>query len=99
MASDPLVVKCLNGHINMYLGHAGFVWKQFARKHTPWFPELQDVLVDEESMHGKDERALFYWVERATMPVKWTLSLFVGVADRWRIWNMCEEMVGLNMRR
>lgn len=56
----------------------------------PWFFELHRLLDDEELMRGKDLKALFIWLDRTTTPRLMMNSPFISVANRRRIWGVCE---------
>ncbi|KAH8816977.1 hypothetical protein F5884DRAFT_830110 [Xylogone sp. PMI_703] len=74
------------------LRHNGDFWKQCIKRTMPWFFELLTLLEKPDSMEGKDPMGLFVWADRETMPRTFMSGPFMAIANRRRIWGMCEKL-------
>jgi hypothetical protein len=67
--------------------------KQMIRLHlSPWFWEMDDVLscVNDPTF---DFTRFFLWLEAVTEPKKGLKGPFLGIANRWRIYDTCQQLV------
>lgn len=66
-------------------------WKQLIRSSIlPWFWELRHIF---HLISGNiNYKRLFLWLEHITRPRFGMKGPFMGVANRRRIWNVCEEV-------
>lgn len=67
--------------------------KQMVRLHlSPWLWEVDDFV---SSIHDPalDLTRLFSWLEAVTEPKFGMSGPFLGVANRWRIWDTCQQLV------
>ncbi|KAH8812945.1 hypothetical protein F5884DRAFT_786754 [Xylogone sp. PMI_703] len=78
--------------------NAGF-WRKCIKYHIPWFFELQDLLDDPEIMEGKDMMGLFRWALRETRPRMFMSGPFMSIANRQRIWGVCEIIADKYLKR
>lgn len=78
--------------VNVTLRSTDGLWKHLLRNSMPWFFELHDLLDDEKLMENRDFRKLFLWIEKMTRPRLWMDGPFMGVANRRRIWGVCEQL-------
>ncbi|KAL1632887.1 hypothetical protein SLS58_011280 [Diplodia intermedia] len=77
-------------HVNLLSNH-GF-WKQLIRRSMPWFFELHELMEDSRLVEDCDYRKLFLWLEQETRPRGWMDGPFLAVANRRRIWAVCEQL-------
>ncbi|KAK0637839.1 hypothetical protein DIS24_g10413 [Lasiodiplodia hormozganensis] len=93
-ASYPVHAAIRDGRAN-----PGF-WRQALRRCMPWFTELHTLMrhgtVDEEST---DYKGLFLWLEMSTRPRRGLAGPFMGVANRRRVWGVCEQYDALYQPR
>lgn len=69
-------------------------WKQYLPIHMPWSFELLSLFDDESQtfFQSVDYKSLVRWVDQETTPRLWMRGPFMGVANRRRIWHVCEQM-------
>ncbi|RSM06096.1 hypothetical protein CDV31_009272 [Fusarium ambrosium] len=68
-------------------------WENRIRKNTPYFEELGDVLEAEcESLRAQDPRKILLWAEEASEPRVGMSGFLMPVANRRRIWGVCEQI-------
>ncbi|KAF4543411.1 F-box domain-containing protein [Lasiodiplodia theobromae] len=93
-ASYPVHAAIRDGRAN-----PGF-WRQALRRCMPWFTELHTLMrhgtVDEEST---DYKGLFLWLDMSTRPRRGLAGPFMGVANRRRVWGVCEQYDALYQPR
>jgi hypothetical protein len=56
----------------------------------PWLKEIVHLLDDEELMSGVDVKGLLCWLDGLTAPAPGLPKPLIGVANRRRIWAICE---------
>ncbi|OJD38907.1 f-box domain protein [Diplodia corticola] len=75
-------------------------WKQALRRCMPWFWELHVLMrhgtVDPDET---DFKGLFLWLEACTRPRRGLEGPFMGVANRRRVWGVCEQYDALYVPR
>jgi hypothetical protein len=68
-------------------------WRQRIRRVSmPWLVELFPLLDDADLMKGVDTKALLCGLDRLTQPREGMRGALMGVANRRRIWENCEEL-------
>lgn len=68
-------------------------WKQRLREHTPWFHKLRYLIDDATTpTEGCDFRTLFFWLYAQTRPRLWMSGPFMALANRRRLWGVCEQI-------
>ncbi|KAH6983919.1 hypothetical protein EDB80DRAFT_783222 [Ilyonectria destructans] len=67
-------------------------WKQYLYR-IPWNWEFRDML-DETGIVSVDYKRLYLWLEAKTTPVSGVDVLFMSIANRRRIWGVCEQIKG-----
>lgn len=68
-------------------------WKLYAGRKFPWFYELHKIFKDSsESLDGKCLTRLCQWADKATMARKWMRDPMMSIANRRRIWAVCDEI-------
>lgn len=67
-------------------------WKKYIKYKMPWFFELQNLLDDTEITEEKDLMGLFRWANRVTEPKEFMEAAFMPIANRRRIWGVCEQI-------
>ncbi|KAL7925725.1 hypothetical protein ACQKWADRAFT_282837 [Trichoderma austrokoningii] len=79
--------------VDALLGDKPF-WKQYLSIHMPWSYELLSVLDDKAPAfpQNADFKSLVYWVDRESTPRRWIRGPFMSVANRRRIWHVCEQL-------
>lgn len=65
-------------------------WRKCIKHKMPWFFELQKILDDPEITKEKDLMGLFRWINRETTPRMFMSGHFMSIANRQRIWNVCQ---------
>ncbi|GME25859.1 hypothetical protein GTA08_BOTSDO09438 [Neofusicoccum parvum] len=81
--------------VHVSLRNNGGFWRQLARNSMPWFFELHGLMEDEKLMEGRNFHKLYLWLEKMTRPKPWVNESFMAVANRRRIWGVCEQLAGL----
>jgi hypothetical protein len=80
--------------IDALLGDKGF-WKQYLPIHMPWSYELLSILDDDDSktsLENADFKSLVRWVDQESTPRLWIRGPFISIANRRRIWHVCEQL-------
>ncbi|KAL9468516.1 hypothetical protein ACSS6W_010210 [Trichoderma asperelloides] len=69
-------------------------WKQYLSIQMPWSFELLTLLDDESQrfFQNVDYKSLVRWVDQETTPRLWMRGPFMSIANRRRIWHVCEQM-------
>ncbi|KAL1864685.1 hypothetical protein Daus18300_007487 [Diaporthe australafricana] len=80
-------------HVHVLLQNNNQFWGPRTRSSLPWFFELQELLEQDQTLlETNDDQRVFQWAERVTRPEKWLTGPFMGVANRRRIWSVCEQL-------
>lgn len=81
--------------VHVLLRNNNQFWWQRLRTSLPWFFELQWLLErDQTLLQTNNVQLIFQWAERMTRPQKWLSGPLMGVANRRRIWSVCEQLGG-----
>ncbi|KAL2126292.1 hypothetical protein VTI74DRAFT_1232 [Chaetomium olivicolor] len=69
-------------------------WKRFLKQDMPWLTELWPLLEDEERQGGRElsYKALYLWLDKVTFPSYGIDGPFLPLANRRRIWGVCEQL-------
>lgn len=68
-------------------------WLQRLRRSTPWFFELHELLEQDEGLlRDNDPKRILSWTDRMIRPKRWIAGPFIGVANRRRVWSVCEQL-------
>lgn len=65
----------------------------------PWFWELEPLVSPSFVLDTTDAKGLYLWLEKATRPTFGTSGPFMSIANRRRIWCVCEEIKKLYVER
>ncbi|ROW17103.1 hypothetical protein VPNG_01391 [Cytospora leucostoma] len=80
--------------VHALLRGVGQFWRQRLQSHMPWFFEMHEVLDrDQTLLHASDPKRIYLWAEKITRPKRWMTGPLMGVANRRRIWKVCEEIM------
>ena len=75
-------------------------WKQrLATSVLPWLWEASFLLEDESLSEALNWKDVFLWLNSVTKPQFGMDGLFMGVANRRRIWNACQPLVDQYLER
>ncbi|PON22192.1 hypothetical protein TGAM01_v208873 [Trichoderma gamsii] len=79
--------------VDALLGDKPF-WGQYLSIHMPWSYELLSLLDDESqtSFQNADFKSLVRWVDQESTPRHWMRGPFMSIANRRRIWHVCEQL-------
>lgn len=69
-------------------------WKQRIQRDMPWFWELQE-LIAESDYPDIDFRGLYLWLDKMTTPRFGMQGILIAIANRRRIWGVCEKIRGM----
>lgn len=70
-------------------------WKQkLASLILPWFWEASFLLDDESFTNSLNWKDVFLWLEKVTRPQFGISGPFMGIANRRRIWEACQPLIG-----
>ncbi|EEU42515.1 uncharacterized protein NECHADRAFT_80127 [Fusarium vanettenii 77-13-4] len=73
--------------------HSRNFWESRIRKNTPYFEELGETITTRrESLGGQDLRKILLWAKEASKPRVGISGLLMAVANRRRIWGVCEQI-------
>lgn len=90
---DIFTLMGCSWHVYTATRNNGF-WKQIIRRGIlPWFWELSDFF-EANFSDNVDFKGLYLWLDRITKPRRGMEGDFMSIANRRRIWNVCEQ-VGL----
>lgn len=79
--------------VHALLRDVGHFWQQRIRKTLPWFFELHQLLEEDQTfLQENDPKRILLWAEKMTLPKRWMTGPFIGVANRRRIWSVCEQL-------
>lgn len=79
--------------IHALLRGVGQFWQQRLKGSMPWFFELHELLEQDQTiLQESDPKRIYLWAEKITRPKRWMTGPFMGVANRRRIWSVCEEL-------
>lgn len=68
-------------------------WESRIRNNMPYFEELgETVTTRRESLEGQDFRKIIIWAEEASKPRVGISGFLMAVANRRRIWGVCEKV-------
>ncbi|KAF3035100.1 hypothetical protein E8E12_003677 [Didymella heteroderae] len=91
--NDTLALRQASWHVfDWTRGDTTRFGKQMIRLHlSPWFWEVDDVVssIDDPAF---DFTRFFLWLEAATEPKFGMTGTFMGIANRWRIWDTCQQL-------
>lgn len=96
-----LILEFLSGDSIMALSSASWTiftctrnnsfWKKRLSEEMVWFWELQEYL--KSSQHRVENyKALYLWLDKMTQPMYGLTGAFMALANRRRIWRVCEEL-------
>lgn len=79
--------------VDALLGDKPF-WGQYLSIHMPWSYELLSLLDDESQtpFQNADFKSLVRWVDQESTPRHWMRGPFMSIANRRRIWHVCEQL-------
>lgn len=83
--------------INIALRQGSNFWFEYIKRNMGWFLELHDNLESigpntMEMLHGKNIKGLFLWADKITTPEFGLSGWSMGLANRRRIWQACEDL-------
>ncbi|KAK3303774.1 uncharacterized protein B0T15DRAFT_541215 [Chaetomium strumarium] len=67
-------------------------WKWFLKHDMPWLVELWPLLGEEVQRFEVDYKAVYMWLNEATTPRYGMGDSFMVLANRRRIWGVCEQL-------
>ncbi|KAF4331903.1 activator of stress genes 1 [Fusarium beomiforme] len=71
----------------------GSFWKRRMKTHLPYFVELHECLREQSrTLKDRDFRKIFLWAEAASRPHSDVARLMFPLANRRRIWKVCEQI-------
>ncbi|KAF2702894.1 hypothetical protein K504DRAFT_463925 [Pleomassaria siparia CBS 279.74] len=69
-------------------------WRHMLRSRvSPWFWELNDFLLESTLPPTFNYQYLFHWLNKKTTPEFGMTGEFMGIANRRRIWRVCQQLV------
>lgn len=78
--------------VDALLGDKPF-WKQYLSVHMPWSYELLSILDDKsQTFQNADFKSLVRLVDQESTPRHWLRGPFMSIANRRRIWHVCEQL-------
>lgn len=88
-------------HLRRGLGPSFSFWKRQFEKKMPWFYEMHSFLRDLSSSDSQEAREapgkltshFFAWAYHTTTPRRGLKGPFMGIANRRRIWEVCNQIV------
>lgn len=89
---DVLKLRQASWHVSRLTSDRSF-WRQMTRTHlSPWFWELNDTAAYEKLQPEFDYKGMFLWLNATTKFKCGMKGPFMGIANRRRIWNVCEQL-------
>lgn len=90
---DLLSLMRASWPVHAVLRDVGQFWQQRIRTTMPWFFELHQILEEDQTyLQENDPKRILLWGEKMTLPREWMTGPFLGVANRRRIWSVCEQL-------
>ena len=76
-----------------FQGNGNF-WKDRIKRAMPWFFELHELMnySDSEVFEGINSKSLLAWADNITTPKIGMKGPSMGIANRRRIWSVCEQL-------
>ena len=74
-------------------------WKWFLKHGMPWLTEMRLLLDKTRPGPEPSYRALYLWLDKVTIPRYGMEGPFMGLANRRRIWSVCEQLAPRYFRR
>lgn len=90
--NDILSLMTSSWHILNSTREASFWQHMLRRRVLPWFWELTSVLESTTFPDGFDHKGLFLWLHTITQPQFGLYGPMMGIANRRRIWRVCQEL-------
>jgi hypothetical protein len=84
----------------LHMTRDAMFWEYMLRKRvSPWFWELNGLIASRTLPATLDYKGLFLWLHTATMPEVGCYGKLMGIANRRRIWDVCQQLVPLYIER
>ncbi|KAF5985653.1 activator of stress protein 1 [Fusarium coicis] len=92
--NDSLInLFCASSEIYSGLTDNDSFWRRRIITHLPYFFELHEYLKEQsQSLKNRDFRRIFLWADAASKPRPGVTRVMFPVANRRRIWNVCEQI-------
>jgi hypothetical protein len=75
-------------------------WRHLLRRRIlPWFWELHSLVTNATLPLAFNHKQLYLWLDRVTTPEISLKGPFMGIANRRRIWAVCEQLAPLYKER
>ncbi|KAF2623114.1 hypothetical protein BU25DRAFT_462263 [Macroventuria anomochaeta] len=89
---DTLKLMQASYHVSSLTRNRTF-WRQMTRLHlAPWLWETKNIACNRDPYPDFDHKGLFLWLDKVTRPTFGMEGPFMGIANRRRIWNVCEQL-------
>ncbi|KAF5581068.1 hypothetical protein FPANT_9072 [Fusarium pseudoanthophilum] len=84
---------CASSETYSSLRNNSSFWKRRIITHLPYFLELHEYLKEQsQSLESRDFGKIFLWADAASKPRPGVTRTMLPVANRRRIWNVCEQI-------
>lgn len=77
--------------LSSFQGNGSF-WKERIKRAMPWFFELHELMEDSEAFEGINFKLLLAWADNITTAKIGMYGPSMGIANRRRIWSVCEQL-------
>ncbi|KAJ3531938.1 hypothetical protein NM208_g8655 [Fusarium decemcellulare] len=77
--------------VHSALQDEGF-WRRRIKHDMVWFSELHPLLDDSDFLRGKSRKKIYLWLDKMTYPRIHMSSPFMSIANRRRVWGVCEQL-------
>ncbi|KAI5459512.1 hypothetical protein BGZ63DRAFT_254009 [Mariannaea sp. PMI_226] len=94
LLSPTDLIQLLNGSWAVFSAlnnNSGF-WTRCIRSGMPWFFEAHDFLDQSDQLDGKTLKMMYLWLDQMTSPRLYMSGPFMGIANRRRVWYVCEQL-------
>jgi hypothetical protein len=85
--------------IRAVLDNDAETWRQRLHSDMPWLAELHELLAEMPNLLDKrDVKKVYLWLDWETTAKEWMKGPFMPVANRRRVWAVCEQLVQAGTR-
>jgi hypothetical protein len=98
-SAGVLALRQASWHVFESTWDSSFWRRMIRRELLPWFWELEVLLKTCLSPERNDAKDLYLWLDKVTTPMLGLGGPFMSIANRRRIWQVCDQIKKLYMER
>ncbi|KAF4460227.1 F-box domain [Fusarium albosuccineum] len=90
-ASDLVSLTNASWTVHSALQDEGF-WRRRIKHDMVWFSELHPLLDESDFLRGRSRKKIYLWLDKMTYPRVHMSGPFMSIANRRRVWGVCEQL-------